>query len=158
MGKDKKKKRISTGVIANRRAKFDYELEDELRVGMSLDGRRVRAARDGHVSLQGAYVTARDGQLWLNGASFTLRMNTRGGEERAVDSSAVRLLATKEQIFAMEREKKDGMTVVPTKLLTKGRFIKLVVAVGKGKKKYDKRETIKRRDTEREHRRMLKKL
>jgi len=156
MSRDKRKKRVATGVISNRRAGFDYALGDELKVGMSLDGRRVRAARDGHVQLRGSYVTVKDGELWLNGASFTLKLNTRGGEERAVDTSAVKLLAKRQQILALAREKKDGLTIVPTKLITNGRFIKLVVALGRGKKRYDKRETIKRRDVEREHKRMMK--
>ena len=61
----------------------------------------------------------------------------------------IKLLATKKQIKGLEREKIAGSTIVPVKLLGGGRHIKLVIAIGKGKKKYDKRETIKRRDIER---------
>jgi SsrA-binding protein len=65
-------------------------------------------------------------------------------------------LASRKQIDALLAKKKDGLTIVPTKLLTTGRFIKLVIALGKGKKRYDKRETLKRRDQERDAQRAIK--
>ena len=137
--------------IVNRRARFDYELSDDIVVGMNLTGLEVRAAREGHVQLKGAYVTIRNSELWLNNASFSLRHNEQGQPNaRTVSTSARKLLAKRRQI------KKDGYTIVPTKLLTSGRYIKLVIALGKGKKRYDKRETIKRRDVEREQRRAVR--
>ena len=132
------KKKSADSVTVNRRAHFDYVLSDELTVGMSLTGPQVRLIRDHHVQLKGSFVTIRNDELWLN--NLTL------GAETAPN---IRLLATKKQIHALEREKVDGSTIVPIKLLGGGRHIKLVVAVGKGKKKYDKRETIKKRDIDR---------
>lgn len=146
----KSKKKPSSGAIVNRRASFDYALGDELMVGLVLSGPEVRAARDGHVQLKGAYVSVKDSELWLSGASFSLKLNEKGGLSRTVDTSARKLLASKKQIEALEVSRKTGMTIVPLRLLTQGRFIKLVIALGKGKKKYDKRETLKRRQTERE--------
>ncbi|MFZ1360897.1 MAG: SsrA-binding protein, partial [Candidatus Saccharimonadales bacterium] len=67
-----------------------------------------------------------------------------------------KLLASRKQIDQLEARKKDGLTIVPTKLLTTKRYIKLVIALGKGKKKYDKRETLKRRDQERDAKRIIK--
>ncbi|MBQ3261070.1 SsrA-binding protein [Candidatus Saccharibacteria bacterium] len=122
-------------VTVNRRAHFDYQLGDELTCGMSLTGPQVRLIRDHHVQLKGSFVTLKDGSLWLN--NLTL------GAETAPN---VRLLATKKQISALAKQKLAGFTIVPTKLLAGGRHIKLVIALGKGKKKYDKRETIKQRD------------
>lgn len=143
--------------IVNRRAKFDYELSEDIVAGMVLTGPEVRAARDGHVQLKGSYVTIRNDELWLNNSSFSLKINKRGESgARTVDTSPRKLLASRKQIDLLSARKKDGLTIVPTKLLTTGRFIKLVIALGKGKKNYDKRETIKRRDIEREHKRMLK--
>ncbi|MDO4612216.1 MAG: SsrA-binding protein [Candidatus Saccharibacteria bacterium] len=133
-----KKKKIPSSVTVNRRAHFDYHLGDELTVGMVLSGLEVRSIRDNHIQLKGSFVTIRNGELWLN--NMTL------GAETARN---VKLLATKKQISALEREKVAGSTIVPVKLLGGGRYIKLVIAVGKGKKKYDKRETIKKRDLER---------
>ena len=136
---------MSDFVTVNRRAKFDYHLGDELSVGMSLSGLEVRSIRDRHVQLKGAFVTIRDHELWLN--NLTL------GSETARN---IRLLATKKQIASLEREKADGGTIVPVRLLGGGRFIKLVIAVGKGKKRYDKRQTIKKRDLDREKKRGLR--
>ena len=133
-----KKKKVSDSVTVNRKAKFDYVLGDELTAGMVLTGPEVRAIRDHHVQLKGSFVTLRNNELWLN--NLTL------GAETARN---IKLLATKKQIASLTREKIAGATIVPTKLLGGERHIKLVIAVGKGKKKYDKRETIKKRDIER---------
>lgn len=154
----KKKKPVSTNKsVVNRRARFDYELGDEIVAGMVLTGPEVRAARDGHVQLKGSYVTIRNGELWLNNASFSLKLNQKGQPgARSIDTSPKKLLASRKQIGTLEARKKDGLTIVPTKLLTTGKFIKLVIALGKGKKRYDKRETLKRRDQERESARAIK--
>ena len=124
--------------------------------GLVLTGMEVRAAREGHVQLKGAFVSLRGGELWLNNASFSLRLNVRGQTNtRSVDTSARKLLVSKRQLARFTEAKKQGMTIVPTKLLTSGKFIKVVIALAKGKKTYDKRETIKRRDQDRETRRQL---
>ena len=133
-----KKKKLSPSVTVNRKAHYDYVLGDELTVGMSLAGPEVRSIRDHHVQLKGSFVTIRGGELWLN--NLTL------GAETARN---IRLLATRKQIDALAREKVAGSSIVPVKLLGGGRHIKLVIALGRGKKKYDKRETIKKRDIER---------
>ena len=124
--------------------------------GLVLTGMEVRAAREGHVQLKGAFVSLRDGELWLNNASFSLRLNVRGqANTRSIDTSARKLLVSKRQLARFSEAKQQGMTIVPTKLLTNGKFIKVVIALAKGKKTYDKRETIKRRDQDRETRRQL---
>ena len=139
--------------IVNRRARYDYELGDDLVVGMSLTGREVRAARLGHIQLTGSYVSTRNGELWLTNASFSIVNNEKGTTNaRTVDDSPRKLLAKRREIEQLEAAKKQGMTIVPTKLLTSGRYIKLVIALGKGKKNYDKRQAIKKRDLEREQR------
>lgn len=153
------KKHASTkpNTVLNRRARFDYELGDELIVGISLTGPETRAARDGHIQLKGSFVTIRMGELWLNNASFSLRLNKKGESgARSLDTTPRKLLAHRKQIDQLAAKKKDGLSIVPTKLLTSGRHIKLVVALGKGKKNYDKRETLKRRDQNREAARLLK--
>lgn len=152
-----KKKPVQPTAIVNRRARFDYELGDELVVGISLNGREVRAARLGHVQLKGSYVNVKSGELWLNNASFSVINNEKGASNaRTVDDTPRKLLAKKREIEQLEDAKKQGMTIVPTKLLTKGRFIKLVIALGKGKKNYDKRQAIKKRDQDRDTKRNLR--
>ena len=150
------KKRATPSPIVNRRVRFDYELGEEIIAGLVLTGPEVRAAREGHVQLRGAFVSLRNGELWLNNASFSLRLNVRGeANARSVDTSARKLLASRKQIDRFAAAKQQGMTIVPTKLLTQGKFIKVVIALAKGKKRYDKRETIKRRDQDRDAKRLM---
>lgn len=145
--------------VVNRRARFDYELGDELTVGLSLSGPEVRAARDGHIQLKGSYVQVLKGEIYLQGASFSLKLNERGKPgSRTIDTSPRKLLAHRKQINALIAHKAQGNTIVPLRLLTTGRFVKLVIATGKGKKHYDKRETLKRRDQEREAKRAVKSM
>jgi SsrA-binding protein len=159
MSAQKKKPSTSAKAVVNRRARFDYELGDEIVAGVELTGPEVRAARDGHVQLKGAFVTVRNNELWLNNASFSLKLNQKGQVgARTIDTEPRKLLAHRKQIDLLQARKKDGMSIVPTKLLTTGRFIKLVIALGKGKKLYDKRETLKRRDQERDSKRAMKNI
>lgn len=125
-------------ITVNRRAHYDYHLGDELSCGLSLSGNEVRLIRDNHVQLKGSFVTVRNHELWLN--NLTLGADT---------AKNIKLLATKKQIANLERARQDGFQLVPVRLLAGGRYIKLIIATGKSKKKYDKRETIKKRDLER---------
>ena len=154
---NKKKLKTQPKSVVNRRASFDYSLDEELVTGLVLTGPETRAARDGHIQLKGSFVSVRNGELWLNNASFSLKNNDRNVEGgRTIDTSPRKLLASRKQINKLAEEKVAGMSIVPLKLLTGGRFIKLVIALGKGKKTNDKRETIKRRDQERETQRFIK--
>jgi len=153
-----KKKPVKARAIVNRRASFDYALGDELVTGISLTGREARAARDGRVQLKGSFVTIRNNELWLNNASFSLVLNTKNESDTSVDTSPRKLLAKRKEIDELDDRKQSGMTLVPLKLLTQGRHIKLVIALGKGKKNYDKRNSIKLRDQERENKRLTKHL
>jgi SsrA-binding protein len=155
VAKSKPKKQNRT-VVLNRRARYDYNLGEELTVGLVLNGKQVRAARDGRVQLKGSYVTVRAGELWLNNASFTLKITEPGKNENVVNTEPVKLLATRKQIMGLMQAKQDGNTIAALRLHTGSRLIKLVVATGKGKKKYDKRETIKRRESDREAKRSMK--
>ena len=139
-----KKKKSTTTVVTNRRASFDYQLSDHLIVGLSLVGPEVRAIRDNHAQLKGSFITIKDGSLWLN----NLTLGTTAARN-------IRLLATKAQIASLEQKKQQGMTIIPTKLFPTKRHIKLEIALGKGKKRYDKRKAIKSRDLDREERRRL---
>lgn len=133
-----KKAKTNPAVVVNRRAHYDYQLGDELSVGMCLTGPMVRKIRDHHVQLKGAFITIRNDELWLNNL-------TLGAES----TENIKLLATKRQLMSLAKARADGFAIVPVKLHSETRYIKLVIATGKGKKKYDKRETIKKRDIER---------
>ena len=157
----KKKSLSKPSAVVNRRATFDYAIDrdEELVVGLALTGPETRAARDGHIQLKGSFVTIRNNELWLNNASFSIKVNERNKVgARSIDTSPRKLLAKRKQIDDLAARKQAGMSIVPLRLLTKGRFIKIVIALGKGKKTYDKRETLKRRDQERDASRAIKNL
>lgn len=138
----KTSKKHASSVFVNRRASFDYHLGDKIICGLVLSGPEVRLIRDHHLQLKGSFITIKDNELWLN--NLTL------GAETARN---IKLLATKKQINSLQKSKILGNTIVPTKLFGGSRHIKLEIALASGKKKYDKRLSIKHRDLDRERKR-----
>lgn len=147
-------KRPDTKRILNRRARYDYELGDSLVVGLELTGAEAKALRMGHGQLRGAYVTEKNDELWLINCQIT------GGQGLPISESdqtrSRKILAKRREIDALAAARVQGSTIVPLELLTQGRYIKLRIAVGRGKKRYDKRQTIKRRQQEREAKRVTR--
>jgi len=150
----KKKRPAAKRVIQNRRARFDYELGDSLTVGLELTGAEVKSLRMGHGQLRGAYVTVKDGEIYLIGANINgthavpLTPQEQGRTRR--------LLAKRREIDALIEAKQQGRTIVPLELLTATRFIKLRIAIGKGKRQYDKRQTLKKREEDRQINRAIR--
>lgn len=149
-----KKKPTQTKVISNRRARHDYELGDGLVVGLELNGREAKSLRMGHGQLRGSYVTVKDNELWLLNSTINGTNGIPLTEEEQTRTR--RLLAKRKQIDEFIAAKQQGRTIVPLEILTKGRYIKLRIAIGKGKKNYDKRQTLKKRDEAREISRTIK--
>lgn len=142
----------STKLILNRRARFDYELGEQFQAGIVLTGPEVRAVRDNRVSLRGAFATIKQGELWLTNASFSLPARL-AHTQTTVDTRPRKLLIKKRELAKMIAAKEQGLTIIPLSMTTTTRYIKVGIALAKGKKRYDKRETIKQRDAEREQRR-----
>lgn len=151
----KKKKQI-TGVIANRRAKFDYELKNSLTAGIVLTGAETRSIRQQHASLQGAFVQLKEGEAWLMNAQVMPLKTNAPQLPPEIQTRNRKLLLKKRELEQLTEAKRQGNTIVPVRLLTEGRYIKLEIAIARGKKKYDKRETIKKRDQERDTARILR--
>jgi len=145
------KKKPQPGKIRNRRASFDYELGDSLVVGLQLSGAETKSLRMGQGQLQGAYVTVKDNELWLVNSQINGVLGVPIGEDAQTRSR--KLLAKRKEIDKLVAEKQSGRTIVPLEILTRGRYIKLRIAIGKGKRHYDKRETLKRQQQERDIRR-----
>ncbi len=142
-----KKKQQTTRQIVNRRARHDYELGDSLLVGIELTGPEVKNLRLGHGQLRGSYVVVKDNQLWLVNATIN---GTAAAPITDTDQTRTRrLLAKRKEIDTLIATKQQGRTIVPLEILTSGRFIKVRISVGKGKRQYDKRQTLKKRDEER---------
>jgi SsrA-binding protein len=141
--------------IVNRKAYHDYLIEERVEAGIVLKGSEIKSIRAGKVSLQDAYAKPENGELWLfnshiasyDAASYNTHQPTRPRKL---------LLHKKEVAILTGRVKQRGLTLVPLKLYIKHGIAKIELGVGKGKKVYDKRETIMRRDTDREIERALK--
>lgn len=147
------KKPRSIGNIVNKRAKFDYQLGDSLVVGISLTGAETKALRMGHGQLRGAYVTDKAGELWLINAQIT---GDRGILiDEATKTRSRKLLAKRAEIDKLLGAKSQGMTIIPLEIMNRGRYIKLKIALGRGKKHYDKRETLKKRQQDRDSQREI---
>ena len=148
-----KKKRSQTKQIRNRRAAHDYELGDSLVVGLELTGAETKSLRMGHGHLRGAYVTVKGNELYLINATITGNSGVRIGEDD--QTRARKLLAKRREIDALIATKQQGRTIVPLEILTGGRYIKLRISTGKGRRQYDKRQTLKKRDEDRQIQRSL---
>jgi len=144
----KRSKKHQQPKITNRRARYDYDLGDSFVLGIQLSGKETKALRMGHGQLRGAYITVKDNELWLINATIT-STNTFTIPENE-QTRTRKLLASRKEIDRFIVAKQQGMSIVPVEFLTGGRYIKLRVSLGRGKKRYDKRQTIKARDLERE--------
>jgi SsrA-binding protein len=141
------KKKPQTKKIQNRRARHDYELGDSLVVGLELTGKETKSLRMGHGHLRGAYVTVKGDELFLINATVA---GTSGIPiDESEQTRARKVLAKRREIKALMAAKQQGQTIVPLELLTGGRYIKLRLSVGRGKKRYDKRHVLKARDDQR---------
>lgn len=145
-------------LIHNKKAFFNYEMLENFEAGIELLGFEVKSLKNKRGSLEGSHITVRkDGVFVLN---FDIPPYQPGNTPKDYDQRRPRrLLLTKKEISRLAGlEQTKGLTIIPISVYTKGKKIKIELAVARGKKKYDKRETIKKRDTERDVRRDLKDL
>ncbi|HSX41418.1 MAG TPA: SsrA-binding protein SmpB [Candidatus Saccharimonadales bacterium] len=133
----------------NRRANFDYQIDDKLVAGLVLSGAEVKSAKLGQVSLKGSFVNISGGEAWLTNAHFT-PYNAAGNQSRLDPTRSRKLLLHRKQLGELIGRKQSGLQIVPLALLEERGLVKLEIGLGRGKKHYDKRETIKRRTQERE--------
>lgn len=140
-------------LIQNKKAHFNYEILDKFEAGLELLGFEVKSLKKGQGSLEGAHVTVRGGEAYVIG----MQVPPYQPANTPKDYDPLRhrrLLLTKKEISRLAGEEgQKGLTIVPISVYNKGRKLKIEIALVRGKKKYDKRETIKKRDTEREMRR-----
>ena len=139
----------------NRRATFDYQISDKLVAGLVLSGAEVKSIKLGHASLKGSFVAIKDGEAWLNNAHVT-PYNMAGNRSRLDPTRPRKLLVHQKQLGELMAAKQKGLQIVAMALLEERKLVKLEVGIGRSKKLYDKRETIKRRTQEREASRQIK--
>lgn len=140
----------------NRKARFNYEILQKYEAGIELLGTEVKSVRGGQMSLEGAFVIVRGGEAFLINANIPPFQPKNAPKDYDPLRNRKILLTKKEIAELASSEKNKSLTIVPISVYNKNRKIKVEIALVKGKKKFDKRETIKKRDTDRELRRDLK--
>jgi len=139
----------------NKKAHFDYIILDTLEAGIVLKGYEVAAIKRGKVSLIGSYAIFHNNELMLTNANISSYQPKNQPADYLATQSR-KLLISKSQILKLKREiKEKGLTLIPLKIYVDKKKIKVELGLGKGKKSYDKRETIKKRDVERKIKRIM---
>ena len=137
-------------ITTNKRAYFDYNILETYEAGIELLGFEVKAIKSGRINLAGSYVLIRDNQAWLLNTDIPPYQPLNTPADYDSKRSRRLLLKSSEIKSLIGRTQEKGLTLVPLKVYTKNRRIKLEIGLGKSKKKADKREAIKKRDIERE--------
>ena len=143
-------------LLSNKKAHFNYEILERFQAGIEVVGHEVKSLREKLGTLEGSYVTIRGGEAYLLNA-FIPPYQVNNTDESYDPRRNRRLLLTKKEILHLsETEHHAGLTIVPISVYNNKRWIKVEIAIVRGKKQFDKRETIKKRDSEREIRREIK--
>lgn len=144
-----------SNLIEHRRAGYDYEFLEHFEAGIQLFGTEVKSLRDHHGKLEGAHITVRGGEAFLINSEIPAYQSGNAPGYEPVRNR--RLLLTKKELAELATaEEKVGLTIVPLSMYNKGRVIKLRLAIARGKKKGDKRESIKKREALRDIAREVK--
>jgi len=142
-------------IVSNRVAFHEYHILDKYEAGVALQGTEVKSVMLGRIQLKESYVAVKDGEIWLFNAHIS--PYSHGNRQNHEPLRTRKLLLHKREIEKLEKETTvKGMTLVVTRIYWKNGRIKFEIGVAKGKKLYDKRDTIKARDVERETRQQLK--
>ena len=141
--------------IINRKARFDYEIEDEYETGIALKGTEIKSIRNGKANIKDSYAIIRNNELYLLNSNISLY--EEGNRFNHEETRTRKLLMHKREILKLKDNiEKEGYTLIPLKMYFKGSKLKVLIGLAKGKKNYDKREAIKKRDTEREMQKIIK--
>ncbi len=141
----------------NRRARHDYSILEKFEAGLVLSGPEVKSIKTGRASLQGSYVVPKGYELWLVGMQVAPYPPAKREQEHYNPEQDRKLLLSESELkYLSGKLREQGLTVVPLSLYTSHRFIKIELGLAKGKTRYDKRVSLRRRETDREIRRSLK--
>jgi len=145
----------NTPTIKNRKARHDYHVDDTFEAGLVLRGTEVKSLRDGKASFTDSFAYIKNGEVWLR--DFYIKPYEHGSYNNHDPRRERKLLLNKREIRELEKATaQKGFTLVPLKLYFKKGYAKILLGVAKGKKKYDKRESLKEKDTRRELDRKVK--
>ncbi|WP_133408569.1 SsrA-binding protein SmpB [Parashewanella tropica] len=157
MGKKKSKQAAPGSIVRNKRATFEFKIEEKIEAGLELQGWEVKSLRMGKVTLADTYVFIKEGECWMHGCTIT-PLNTASTHTYCEPARLKKLLLNRREIDKLEGlVERQGYTIVPLSLYwRKGAWVKVEIGLGKGKKEHDKRDASKERDWEREKSRTLK--
>ncbi len=150
-------------LATNKRARFDYEILQKYEAGLVLFGHEVKSVKTGHISLKGSFISVRQTkpgrspELFLVNAHIPKYKHAGKIDNYEPDRSRKLLVKKREIKHLVGKRQEQGLTLIPLRIYTKHSFLKLEFAVAKGKKKYDKRESIKKRELDRKVRTLTKK-
>ncbi len=147
---------MSAPIAENRRARFEYSIEERFEAGMVLAGWEVKAIRSGQVQLTDGYVHIRDGELYLIGCRINALRSASTHVKPEADRTKKLLMHKAEIRRLVGKVEQKGFTLVPLNLHWKGGRVKVDVALAKGKAEHDKRDTERKRDWEREKGRLMR--
>ncbi|MDP3731288.1 MAG: SsrA-binding protein SmpB [bacterium] len=139
----------------NPKAGFDYNIIESFEAGLELAGQEVKSIKNGKVSIKGAYVKIINGEAWLMGAIVSPYQAGNVPADYDQQRNRRLLLKKSELQYLQTKSQELGLTLVPVKIYGKKNLVKLEIGLARGKKKYDKRETIKKREFERKEKREL---
>jgi len=134
----------------NRKAHFNYKIEETLEAGIELFGFEVKSVKKGSANINSAFCIIRGGEAFIIGMHISPYQPKNNMVAYDPERTRRLLLSKKEIEYLADRDSVKGLTLVPISLYSKGRQIKVSIAVARGKKEFDKRETIKKRDLDRE--------
>jgi len=143
-------------LVANKKTTLNFEITETFDAGMELFGFEVKSLRKKQGKLEGAHIVVRGGEAYLVGASIPPYQPANTPESYEPERTRRLLLTKKELGKILEADGQKGLTIVPLSVYSKGRFLKLSLGIARGKKRFDKRQTLKERDTKREIDRTLK--
>ena len=135
--------------IQNRKANFDYEIVDTYETGIVLTGTEIKSIRDGRANLKDSYAIIKNNEIFL--LNMHISSYEQGNRFNHEETRTRKLLMHKKEILKLkEKLEIEGYTLIPIKLYFKGSIAKILIGLAKGKKNYDKRESIKKKDMERQ--------
>ncbi|MCX6760557.1 MAG: SsrA-binding protein SmpB [Candidatus Nealsonbacteria bacterium] len=140
----------------NRKAHFNYQILEKYEAGIALNGQEVKSIKLGRINLMGSYVIIRNSEVYLIGASVPPYQPKNAPSDYDPQRTRKLLLRKTEIDYLLGKSQQKGLTMIPLKVYTNNGKIKVEFGLGKGKKMFDKRETIKKRETEKEMKRELK--
>lgn len=147
-----------TIIAKNKQLSHDFKILEEFEAGLALSGAEVKSIKTGHISLKGSFISIKNGQAYIKNLHIPIykKASLQSKQNYNPDADRRLLLTKKQIIYLSNKTNEKGLTIMPISVYTTRRLIKVKIALVKGKKKFDKREDIKKRDIKRDILRKLK--